>query len=290
MEALNQERHDRTMTGRAFPRRRFVAAAIFLLAASFSLAASAHGQANPAAANSIPPNPPTFEVVSVRAAKSDCSSLMAGPAHGRYTARCVTLWALIFNTYEVLSFQDHPPGLPAWADKDEFDIDAKADDYTTAAMEKLPAREQGSMGREMLQSLLADRFKLRVHYESKVQPVYELVLAKGGFKLKPLPADQKPGVMSGGPGKMIIHGMPIAAFAHFLSQTNLAGRFVVDKTGLTGNYDIDLKWTPDDQQGTPDAGPTLFTALEEQLGLKLVPAKGPVDTLVVDHVERPTEN
>jgi uncharacterized protein (TIGR03435 family) len=81
---------------------------------------------------------------------------------------------------------------------------------------------------------------------------------------------------------------PIATFVFALSD-NLS-RTVVDKTGLTGNFDIDLKWTPDDQQGTPDAGPTLFTALEEQLGLKLVPAKGPVDTFVVDHVERPTEN
>jgi uncharacterized protein (TIGR03435 family) len=82
----------------------------------------------------------------------------------------------------------------------------------------------------------------------------------------------------------------MAEFAQFLSTTNLVGRIVVDKTGLSGNYDIELKWTPDDQQGTPDAGPTLFTALEEQLGLKLVPAKGPVDTFVVDHVEKPSEN
>ena len=215
---------------------------------------------------------------------------MAGPAHGRYTGRCITLWAIIYNAYEVRSFQDYPPGLPAWGDKDKFDIEAKSDDDTTAAMEKLSMQERGNMGRAMLQSLLADRFKLRVHYESKVQPVYDLVLAKGGFKLKPLPADQKPGGMSGGPGMMIIHGMPIAAFAHFLSQTNLAGRIVVDKTGLSGNYEIDLKWTPDDQQGTPDAGPTFFTALEEQLGLKLVPTKAPVDVLVIDHAERPTEN
>jgi uncharacterized protein (TIGR03435 family) len=70
----------------------------------------------------------------------------------------------------------------------------------------------------------------------------------------------------------------------------LVDRTVIDKTGLTGNYDIDLKWTPDDQQGTPDAGPTLFTALEEQLSLKLVPSKDPVDTFVVDHAEKPTEN
>jgi uncharacterized protein (TIGR03435 family) len=68
------------------------------------------------------------------------------------------------------------------------------------------------------------------------------------------------------------------------------GRNVVDKTGLTGHYGIDLKWTPDDQQEKPDAGPTLFTALEEQLGLKLDAAKGPVDTLVVDHVDKPSEN
>jgi uncharacterized protein (TIGR03435 family) len=81
---------------------------------------------------------------------------------------------------------------------------------------------------------------------------------------------------------------PISGFVFALSD--VLSRNVVDKTRLSGNYDIDLKWTPDDQQGTPDAGPTLFTALEEQLGLKLVPAKGPVDTFVVDHVERPTEN
>ena len=81
---------------------------------------------------------------------------------------------------------------------------------------------------------------------------------------------------------------PVRSLVFALSD--LLSRNVVDTTGLTGNYDIDLKWTPDDQQGTPDAGPTLFTALEEQLGLKLVPAKGPVDTFIVDHVERPTEN
>ena len=70
----------------------------------------------------------------------------------------------------------------------------------------------------------------------------------------------------------------------------MLGRVVVDKTGLTGKYDVELKWTPDEQQGTADAGPTLFTAIQEQLGLKLEPAKGPVDSFVVDQVEKPTEN
>jgi uncharacterized protein (TIGR03435 family) len=261
------------------------------LAFAVALAATtAWGQASAPASQGPRAKKAAFDVVSVRSAKPGCSLLMAGPVHGRYTGRCVTLWALIYNTYKVRSFQDYPPGLPSWADKDKFDIEAKADDDTTAAMEKLSMPEQANLGREMLQSLLADRFRLGVHYESKVQPIYELVLAKGGFKLKPLPADQKPGGMSGRPGEMILHGKSIADLAHWLSISNPAGRTVVDKTGVTGNYDIDLKWTPDDQQGTPDAGPTLFTAIEEQLGLKLEPAKGPVDTLVIDHVEKPSEN
>jgi uncharacterized protein (TIGR03435 family) len=253
-----------------------------------ALSASAQIAAQPAQAS--PGKAPVFEAVSVRPAKPDCSLSMYGPAHGRYTGRCVTLWAVMYNAYEVRSFSDYPPGLPAWADKDKFDIEAAAGDDSTAATQKLPPQEQGHLGREMLQSLLADRFGLRVHYESKVQPVYNLVVAKGGLRVKLLPPDQKPGGMSAGHGEMIVHGFPITAFAHWLSQTNMAGRIVVDKTGLTGNYDFDLKWTPDDQQGTADAGPTLFTALEEQLGLKLVSAKGSVETLVVDHVERPSPN
>jgi len=279
------------MTGRIHSPRQCAAITALLLATCFDLVASAHGQDVSPAPIDITAKTLAFEVVSVRPAKpNNCPGMSTGGPPGRYMGRCITLWGMIYNAYEVRSFQDYPPGLPAWADKDRFDIEAKADDDTTAAMKKLSIREQGNMGREMLQSLLAERFKLRVHYDSRVQPVYELVLAKGGFKLKPLPADEKPGGMSGGPGRMTIHGMSFEAFAHFMSLSNLAGRTVVDKTGLTGNYDIDLKWTPDDQQGTPDAGPTLFTALEEQLGLKLVPAEGTVETLVVDHVERPSEN
>lgn len=91
-------------------------------------------------------------------------------------------------------------------------------------------------------------------------------------------------------GELEIHGRSIADFAQFLSFSSVADRTVVDKTGLAGDYNFDLKWTPDDQQGAPDAGPTFFTALQEQLGLKLVSAKGLVDALVIDHVERPSKN
>lgn len=278
------------MTRHVSTLRQCAAITAVLLAACCSLAASAQGQGNtptPAAATT---KAPVFEVASVRPAKPDCNFTTSGGPPGRYTGRCMTLWALIFNAYEVRSYQDYPPGLPAWADKDKFDVEAKADDDTAAAMQKILVQEQEHLTQKMLQSLLADRFKLRVHYESRMQPIYELVLAKSGFKLKPLPADQKPGWGRSVHGELELHGRSIAEFAHFLSFSNLAGRTVEDKTGLAGNYDIDLKWTPDDQQSTLDAGPTLFTALEEQLGLKLVPAKAPVDTLVVDHVERPTEN
>lgn len=263
---------------------------ICMAVASALTTATVWGQASPRTAQELQSKKAAFEVVSVRPAKNDCSLLMAGPSHGRYTGHCVTLWQLIYNVYKVRSFQDYPPGLPAWAENDRFDVEAKADDDTTALMEKLSGQQQESLGRDMLQSLLEDRFQLRVHYEPKLQPIYELVLAKGGFKLKALPADQKRGGMRARPGEMILHGMSIGELAHFLSMSNSTGRTVVDKTGIAGNYDIDLKWTPDNQQETPDSGPTLFTALEEQLGLKLESAKGPVDTLVVDHAEKPSEN
>jgi len=230
----------------------------------------------------------SYEVVSIKPAEPGCLGMSWSSPPGRLVARCVTLWGLIYNSYEVRSFQDHPPGLPAWADKDRFDVDAKTDDQTAAAMLKLSREAFGKQQHLMQQSLLASRFHLRVHYESRMEPIYELVVAKGGSKVKPLPAGQTRGGSSFGSGAITVRGQPIAMLAFWLSQT--AGRTVVDKTGLAGNYDITLKWTSDEQQGTADAGPTLYTALQEQLGLKLEPAKGPVQTLVIDHAEQPSAN
>jgi uncharacterized protein (TIGR03435 family) len=263
---------------------------LLCFAVAGALAATSWGQASAPASQGRQANRAAFEVASVRPAKSDCSFTTYGGPPGRYMALCTTLWGLIYNAYDVRSVHDYPPGLPAWADNDRFDVEAKANDDTVAAIRKLSDKQQEQLTRDMLQSLLADRFQLRVHYESKVRPIYELVLANGGSKLKPLPADQKPGWGKYDRGQFMLRNKSIADFANGLSFSNLVGRTVVDKTGLTGNYDIDLKWTPDDQQATPDAGPTLFTAFEEQLGLKLEPAKGPVDSLVIDHVEKPSAN
>jgi uncharacterized protein (TIGR03435 family) len=117
-----------------------------------------------------------------------------------------------------------------------------------------------------------------------------LVIAKGGFKLKQAQGAENLYGMSTNWGLISVRGGPIGA-RFIVGLSNFVGRVVIDKTGLTGYYDITLKWTPDGTAaGDPDAPPDLFTALEEQLGLKLVPARGPVDTIVIDHVERLSEN
>lgn len=242
------------------------------------------------AAQSAPALATAYEVISVKPAKPGCPGMSFGGSPGRISAQCITLWGLIYNAYDVRSFQDHPPGLPKWADSALFDVDAKVDDQTTIALKNLPGEALEKQIQIMRQSLLADRFHLRVHYESRVEPIYELVAAKDGPKLKPWPADQDLHGSSSlsNAGAITVRGQPIAKLTFWLSQ--VAGRMVVDKTGLAGKYDIALKWTPDDQQNRPDSGPTLFTALQEQLGLKLEPAKGQVQTLVIDHAEMPSAN
>jgi uncharacterized protein (TIGR03435 family) len=231
---------------------------------------------------------PAYEVVSVKPSQPGCGGMSIGGNGNHFSARCITLWGLLYNAYEVRSFHDYPPGLPGWGDSTLFDIEAKTDDETAAATQKLSPGERNELNNQMLQTLLADRFKLRVHYETRIQTVDELVIAKSGSKLKQWPAGQAPRGTSWGHNQIRLQGAGIDKLVFTLSD--VLSRKVIDKTGLTGNYDVDLKWTPDDQQGKPDAGPTLFTALNEQLGLKLESAKGPVNTLIVDHVEMPSPN
>jgi uncharacterized protein (TIGR03435 family) len=276
------------MTGRVPFLRQSAATSMILLAADLALAAAAHGQAKPEMANTITPNQPAFEVVSVKVSKAGCDNMIVNSPPGRFSAHCTTLMGLLFNAYPTVKPSVPIPGLPGWANSERFDVDAKADDETAAAMQNLSREEQWKQTQIMLQAALADRFRLRAHNEAREGPIYELVAAKGGFKLKEAPASEHSRGNSWGHDHIQVRTGPISGFVFALSD--VLSRNVVDKTRLSGNYDIDLKWTPDEQQGTPDAGPTIFTALEEQLGLKLVPAKGPVDTFVVDHVERPAEN
>jgi len=133
------------------------------------------------------------------------------------------------------------------------------------------------------QTALADRFQLRLHRETKELPVYTLSVAKNGAKFREATADDQH-TTAAGPGEITDHGVAIPIFIKQLS--GLVDRAVVDQTGLKGSYDLNLQWTREQ-----DTGPSLFTALEEQLGLKLSGGKGPVEILVIDHVVRvPIEN
>ena len=216
----------------------------------------------------------------------------------RFTATGVTLQGLIREAYEVEDNQIS--GAPAWLDSERYDIEAKADKSVADELQKLSFDQRLVEYRRMLQALLGDRFQLTLHRETKELPVYALVIAKKGPKLQEThPGDNDPTGMTFGWGLLKGEGVPIALLVRHLSRQQL-DRPVVDKTGLTGKYDFTLKWIPDDrrtptvgQQGTDDTpppGPSIFTAIQEQLGLRLEPQKGPVEVLVIDHVERPSEN
>jgi uncharacterized protein (TIGR03435 family) len=151
----------------------------------------------------------------------------------------------------------------------------------------------------MFQALLEDRFQLRVHTETRELQQYKLVIAKSGFKLRERKEEASGAERAGTTvGRGLIQGyrVSISNLAGFL--TGELGRLVVDGTGLTGNYDYKLEWTPDESQPNSGgdappadaAGPTVFTAVQEQLGLRLEPVKGPVPVVVIDRVVKPSDN
>lgn len=260
---------------------------LLIAAASFAVALPVCAQANSAATPNPGTKTPAFEVASVKPSKPGCTGMSASSSAGRFSAQCTTLMGLLYNAYPIKP-NTPVPGLPGWGNSAQFYVDAKTDDETTLALKKLSEDEQWTETQQMLQALLADRFKLRIHHEVTELPVYDLVIAKSGFKLKEVHEVEGPQSDSWTRGHISMRPDSVSQLAFTLSE--MLDCEVVDKTGLTGKYNIDLKWTPDDQQGTPDAGPTVFTALEEQLGLKLAASKSPVDTIVIDHVEKPTEN
>ncbi|MGO4882758.1 MAG: TIGR03435 family protein [Bryobacteraceae bacterium] len=290
-----------------------VAAALLLLSATATRAQS------PAATKT-----PAFEVVSIKPNKEGSRGIMIRMAPGgRFEAKNVTVRFLLQEAYGVKDSQIS--GAPAWFDSEHYDVEAKADDSFDEVAHRLGRDEQEVQLRQMLQAMLADRLKLVLHHDTKELSEYALVVAKNGPKFhettapamdpaaenRPLgpPAPGAPmprgSIRMTGRGELTLTGIGITQFADVLSRQ--LGLLVVDKTGLKGEYDFTLKWTPDEGQGQmfrgaggpppdgapppPDAsGPSIFTALQEQLGLKLESQKGPVDTIVIDHVERPSEN
>lgn len=227
----------------------------------------------------------TFEVASIKANRSSGNAMGNHFTEQQATWTNATLFSLISNVYRLMNYQIL--GAPEWTKNERWDIDAKTDGKTTTGQKF-----------EMLGPLMADRFHLQFHRESRELPVYRLVIAKGGIKMtevKDGEAGPHPPGISNRPSHLTGWGMPIAQLVSFLSGSYL-NQPVVDATGLTGNYDFDLKWTADETQAyardeaSDPSGPSLFSAIQEQLGLKLESTKGPVQVLVIDHVERPAEN
>lgn len=190
---------------------------------------------------------------------------------------------------------------PDWISSARYVIHGKPPDAIQDAMQTMTAAERKREVELMMQSLLWDRFKLKAHFETREMPVYELVPAKGGPKLKENP-DANASRVAVGSSTINGKAAPMHLFIDVLeSVPDIGGRVVIDKTGLTGNYDFSLRWTPldatadagGDRGPAPPAGAedaSLFTAIEEQLGLKLVWTKGPGQVLVIDQIERPSEN
>ena len=243
----------------------FCKSALLFLIGSIALALPAFGQANAADSQGTSAKPLAYDVISVKPSKPGDGMSVRTSAIG-FSARNITLWGLIFNAFDVRP-NDPIPGLPGWAETTQFHVEAKMDDDTAAALQKLPREKQDEERHLMLQSLLADRFKLHVHHENKERPIYALVVAKGGFKLKEAPASEAGHGSSWGSGRIDVRDGLIGNLVFCLSD--VLGRVVVDKTGIAGKYEIALKWTPDEQQES---------------------TKGPVDIIVVDHVEKPSDN
>ncbi len=225
--------------------------------------------------------PTAFEVASIKPNVSNqrSSSTRTLPG-GELIMENETLKEIVLMAYNVRDFTFSGP---AWLDTVKFDIMAKA-----------PSPVTRDERRVLMQSLLAERFKLVVHRETKTLSAYELVLSKGGLKVKPV----EPGFGGANSGRKVgksvldAKKISMARFADLLGDR--LGRPVVDKTEVKGVFDIKLEWLLDDSASSDadfSAGATIFTALQEQLGLRLVAQKLPVDIVVVDHVERvPTEN
>jgi uncharacterized protein (TIGR03435 family) len=230
----------------------------------------------------------TLEVASVRPSRNTTADSNLDSVRGRLTAANITVRELIRLAYGVRDYQIGRA--PGWIDSERFDIAAKSVSSKTNSLE-----DEKSLVRE----LLADRFQLSTHREAKRMSVYLLVVAKGGPKLT-AHNDSAPKTR-GGCGRLVGRRVTTDAIATMLSRQ--FDHEILNRTGLTGEYDVQLNFTPDsgpcrvaaDSQGGPASTdpsglPSIHTALQEQLGLKLESAKGPVDFLVIDRIERPSEN
>jgi uncharacterized protein (TIGR03435 family) len=224
---------------------------------------------------------PTFAVASIKLHTSLENGGGFFPIPGQLTVKNRNLKSLIESAYQLKSYQ--LSGGPRWMESERYDITAKAEGKSTFQQMV-----------QMLQPLLEDRFQLKFHRESKEYPGYALVVAKGGPKFQaghePKEGDPRRGILTN-PDKFTSAKIDIPYFTWYVSMT--LGVPVIDETGLKGDYDITLLFTPEGAEPADPTAPSsapLITAIQEQLGLKLEPRKIPVEMFIVDHVARPAEN
>jgi uncharacterized protein (TIGR03435 family) len=265
----------------------------------------------------------SFEVASVKPNTSNSTNSLTSFNRGRFVATNVSVKQLLMSAYRVQDFQII--GGPGWIESDGFDIEAKPEEG--AIPQQQGPRDPTAIDSMslMLQSLLADRFEMKLHRETRELPVYNLSVGKDGPKFKaadpsqqsapatapsttgtgraPLPPGNMGTSVNNGRGEMNAHAVPMMRLINFLSQQ--LRRPVIDKTDLKDFYDFHVEWTRDQNAGaaastaggapppaTLDApsGPSIFTAVQEQLGLKLDSGKGPVEVLVIDDAQKPAAN
>ena len=270
---------------------------------------------------------PSFEVATIKPS-TDGKSVPSISTPTESRTMNVTARNLIEQAYRIpwtSGLNERVLGGPTWIDNDHYDVEARIDESMAATFSAMSNEQQKEQTSLMMQTLLADRFKLKVHFETRQLPIYELAVAKGGPKLaaaKELPSaaegddrqrasvvpslsaeSLRKGVLvqyRGQEAEMTAKEATLDQLVHWLAgYSEIGGRTVVNQTGLTGMYDFTLRWTrerltmPTQQSVTsssePEA-PALFTSLPEQLGLRLISTKGPVEVLVIDHIEKPSEN
>ena len=274
------------------------------------------------AVQASPQQRPSFEVTSVKPnVTGDHRVLIMTQPGGRFVTTGVSLKTLIGFAYGVRDFQIL--GGPDWLDDDRWDIEARAEEGSIPVVGPTDPSIPEPVALR-LQSLISDRFRLNIHHDTKEFAVYELRIVKGGPKLKlsedqsaiqppepgspppPFPQRGEPmprGSMRMGRGELEATGVSLLGLIRGLSAQ--LGQTIIDKTGLKGLYDFKLQWIPDMNQGvgpfgrtgpespppaSDPAGPSIFTAIQEQLGLKLESSKGPIEVLVIDSVSKPSEN
>ena len=296
---------------------------IFSLPLVFGLVNAPHIQAQ--SAQTTAASLPSFEVASIKPSRPGGGNFGGSDPDRFHVTDVTTKWLIeyAYNDFHAGAIlrNDQLLGGPGWINTEKYDVNAKVEDSLAGKLRNLSYEERQHEFCLMVQALLADRFKLKIHHETREHLIYVLVVAKGGPKFLQTryklpgpdvaeldgPGGKRFPPATPGMRRYWVHG-PVSHLAMLLARAPDVDRLVLDQTGIEGSYDLVFEVAQDQSsagrstgpgEGTPgtdsvfpatSSGPSIFTALQEQLGLKLVSTKGPVDVIVIDRVGRPSEN